>query len=45
MPKNIVRSKSDEKLWNKAKKVAVNKYRGKVKWKVVNSIYQEMKRK
>lgn len=45
MPKGLVKTKSDEKKWNKAKKAVGNRYKGKSKWKVVNSIYQKMKKK
>ena len=45
MPKNLVKTKADEKKWRKAKKAAGSKYKGKTRWKVVNHIYQKMKGK
>lgn len=43
MPKNIVKLRSDEKKWKEAKKAIGNKYKGKIKWKVINSVYQKKK--
>jgi len=44
MPSNLVKTKKDEKLWKKAKKLAAKK--GKAKnYKYINSIYQNLKGK
>jgi|BioPla2DNA2_1021312.scaffolds.fasta_scaffold23871_3 hypothetical protein len=45
MPKGVVKTKADEKKWKKAKKAVGSKYKGKTKWKVVNSVFQKMKGK
>lgn len=43
MPKGVVKTKADEKKWKEAKKNVGNKYKGKIKWKVINSVYQKKK--
>mgnify|MGYP001241718506 CR=1 FL=1 len=45
MPKGVVKTKADELKWKRAKKAVGKKYKGKSKWKVVNSIYQKMRSK
>jgi hypothetical protein len=45
MPKGVVKTKSDEAKWSKAKKAVGNKYKGKSKWKVIMSVYKNMKGK
>lgn len=45
MPKNLIKTKADEKKWKKAKKAVGNKYKGETKWKVINSVFQKMKGK
>jgi len=46
MPKGVVKSKSDEKKWSKAKKAAKGYKKGSTTyWKVVMHIYQNMKKK
>jgi hypothetical protein len=44
MPVNVVKSKSDEGRWTKAKKAVGGKYKGKSKWKVVMHVFQNMKK-
>lgn len=46
MPAGVVRTESDEKMWNRAKTAASQSYKQKDKayWPTVNHIYQQMKR-
>lgn len=45
MPVNVVKTKADEAKWDKAKRLAEKgKYKGKSKWKVTMSIFQNMKK-
>jgi hypothetical protein len=43
MPKGLVKTKADEKKWKEDKKAIGNNYKGKIKWKVIKSIYQKKK--
>jgi len=45
MPANVVKNKSEEKLWERAKKEAAkSKLKGDAKWALTNSIFQKMKK-
>jgi hypothetical protein len=44
MPSNVVKTKRDEHLWNKAKSIAARKGRAK-DWKYIMGIYLRMKGK
>jgi len=50
MPSNVVKTKRDEELWNKAKQLVHKQYpdlteKDKRFWKLVMGIYQKMKGK
>lgn len=46
MPTNLVKTKSDEKDWSRAKKSAVKQgLSGDRKWRLTNYIYQKIKGK